>query len=259
MGATLSTPLVSSSTISASCEDREGAIHILWGHGWGQDRVQLRHLAQQFPRPAIHHLLEFPGFGSSPVPPQAWSSVNYAEDVFNWIQDQNLLGEPLIWIGHSFGGRVGVCLASQYPDLFKAMVLIASAGLRLSKPMRTRVRIAVYKLAKHILPTTLIDKVRTQFGSVDYQRTSSSLRGTFLKVVNEDLSMQASQVSCPTLLLYGAQDRDTPIKLAEKFHQKIRESHLKVLPIFDHHSILSQGQHQLLYQIRNFLHEYLEV
>ena len=54
---------------------------VLWGHGWGQSHQALMALAMSLTRIGRHILVDFPGFGNSPVPEDGgnWGSFEYAE------------------------------------------------------------------------------------------------------------------------------------------------------------------------------------
>jgi pimeloyl-ACP methyl ester carboxylesterase len=72
-------------------------------------------------------------------------------------------------------------------------------------------------------------------------------------VIREDLTSQARQVACPTLLIYGARDTETPPEIGERLRKLIPNSELAVLEGFTHNSILSEGRHQVAVRIRRFL------
>jgi pimeloyl-ACP methyl ester carboxylesterase len=74
-----------------------------------------------------------------------------------------------------------------------------------------------------------------------------------VKVVNEDLTAVAPKVDCPVLLIYGAEDKDTPPELGMRFQSLIPGAKLVVLDSFDHLGILSRGRHQTVQQIQRFL------
>src|SRR4051812_37958395 len=101
-------------------------------HGWGRDRHDLERAVGT--GPAL--LFDLPGFGTSPPPPEVWGAAAYATAIAGALDDA-YKGEPAVVLGHSFGGRVGVCLAAQRPDLVAGLVLTGVPLLRLdpaSKP-----------------------------------------------------------------------------------------------------------------------------
>jgi pimeloyl-ACP methyl ester carboxylesterase len=200
-------------------------------------------------------LIDFPGFGESAKPPDSWGTAEYADLVAEWLP--TLTAKRLVWVGHSLGGRVGLQLAARHPELLSGMVLIASAGLprRRSFPERVRIQLkkTAFKTAKQFVREgPKLDRLRQRFGSADY-RAAGALRPILIRVVSEDLTEVAKAVRCPTLLLYGTADRDTPPEIGERFKSLIPHSELTLLNGFDHLSILSAGKHQVAMQIRKFL------
>jgi pimeloyl-ACP methyl ester carboxylesterase len=230
--------------------------HLLCGHGWGQSGAALLPLAESLRPFAGSTLIDFPGFGKSAMPPAAWGTADYADFMAEWVVSFGIK-TPLIWLGHSFGCRVGLQLAARHPQLISGMVLIAAAGLKrersIPQQIRMRSRVLVFKAAKKILPEGPgLDHLRNRFGSADY-RNAGEMRPIFVRVVSEDLSGVAEQVRCPTLLLYGSADTETPPEFGERFRSLIPEAELTIFEGFNHLNILSEGRHQVALRIRKFL------
>ena len=79
------------------------------------------------------------------------------------------------------------------------------------------------------------------------------MRRILVKVINEDLSDIATTVKCPTLLIYGAKDTETPPEIGERLSRIIPASKLIVMDDYDHYTILSQAHHQVVRQINQFM------
>lgn len=232
-----------------------GATHLIWAHGWGQDHRAFLPLATQMERAGAHTLLDFPGFGASPPPPADWGTGDYADAVAHWLA--TLPRGRRVWIGHSFGCRVGLQLAARHPGIVDGLFLVAAAGLPRRRPPAQRARmaakVAVYKLLGRLDALGLpVARWRAGFGSADY-RAAGAMRPILVKVVREDLSEVAARVACPVQLVYGARDDDTPPELGHRFAALIPGSRLVVLDGFDHHTILAEGRHQLLFQLTQFV------
>ncbi len=228
---------------------------LLWGHGWGQSSAALLPLAENLKPFAPSLLIDFPGFGKTPKPAEVWGTAEYADQVAAWIR--SLPEHKFVWIGHSFGGRVGLQLAARHPGLLAGMVLIAAAGLPRQRSFyqrkRTAVRVALFKLAKRLLPEgPQLERLRQSMGSADY-RTAGALRPIFTRVISEDLTEVARAVRCPTLLIYGRNDTETPPEIGERLHALVPNSQLVLLDAFGHLDILTGGRHQVASQIRKFL------
>ena len=167
------------------------------------------------------------------------------------------LPRPIVWIGHSFGGRIGIQLAARHPELLSGLVLIAAAGLRrqrsFSEQLRFRFRRAVYQTARRFAREgPQLDALRSKYGSSDY-RSAGALRPIFVRVVSEDLTGQARQIQCPTLLIYGSADTETPPEIGKRYQALIPKSEMVQLDGFNHLSVLSEGRHQVALRIRQFL------
>lgn len=228
---------------------------ILWGHGWGQSHEGFAGLIQSLENNAAHYSFDFPGFGQSPAPETPLGTEDYADMIAAFIKDHNL--PPITWIGHSFGGRVGLQLAAHHPDLIKSMVLIAAAGLPRKRPLLKKLylqaRIRAFKFCKLFIPLGLDEEwLRQKFGSADYKQ-AGVMRDIFVKVVNEDLSAQAAQAQCPTLLIYGENDTETPPEIGERLHNLIKNAEIIRLPGQDHYTVLGQGRHQVTPLIKKFI------
>jgi pimeloyl-ACP methyl ester carboxylesterase len=61
-------------------DDKDSALpHVIWGHGWDQSGAALLPLAESLGRFAFSSLVDFPGFGRSPQPPEVWGTAEYAD------------------------------------------------------------------------------------------------------------------------------------------------------------------------------------
>jgi len=230
-------------------------LHFIWAHGWGQDHRAFLPLATALARRGTHSLVDFPGFGESPPPPSAWSTADYADAMADWLS--TLPRARRVWIGHSFGCRVGLQLAGRHPDAVDGLFLVAAAGLQRTRTplqqLKIKARVAAYKSLK-LLPRLGIDttSLRGKFGSADY-RNAGPMRPILVKVVQEDLSDVARRVRCPVQLVYGELDDETPAEIGRRLAMLIPNASVSVLPRFDHYTILTSGAHQVQHQLEQFV------
>jgi len=235
--------------------ERSDAPHLVWGHGWGQSGEAMVPLAQSLAGFASSAAIDFPGFGSSPMPPSVWGTAEYADAVAAWLREQPR--RPRFWVGYSFGGRIGIQLASRHPELVDGLILVASAGLPRKRSFPGHVRLSIkrstLKVARRLLPEgPALERLRSRFGSADY-RSAGRLRPILNKVVSENLDEVAAKVECRTLLLYGERDTETPVEIGRRLHALIKNSQLIVLPGLDHNSIVGEGRHLTARHILKFL------
>lgn len=228
---------------------------VMWAHGWGQDHTAFLPLAQSLENSGQHIMIDFPGFGQSPVPPDAWGTEQYADAMANFIR-QGAAG-PVIWVGHSFGCRVGLRMAAKYPDLIAGLFLIAAAGIPRKRPIHKKIylkaRIAAFKLAKKLIPYGLSEeKLYKMFGSSDY-RNAGPLRQIFVKTVNENQSSIAARIKKPVTLAYGTEDTETPLEIGQRFHKLIKGSEMLRFEGLNHYTILTNGRHQVAPYLKRFI------
>lgn len=233
--------------------DRKSPV-IVWGHGWGHTHAAFLPLAESLGRLGRHILIDFPGFGQSPKPETDWDVQDYADAVAAWIKTQDL--GKIIWVGHSFGGRVGIRLAAKHPELVSGLFLIAAAGLQRKRPLHKkiyfRLRIKLFKALKAMGLNQ--DWLRSKFGSRDYNN-AGPLRGIFLKTISEDLTDIAQNVRCPVELVYGAGDTETPPEFGERYSRLIPGARVVVLEGEDHYSVLGEGRHQVAALLADFINK----
>jgi pimeloyl-ACP methyl ester carboxylesterase len=234
------------------------ARHLVFLHGWGVTRDTLRGIAALFEHDCRVHLLDLPGFGDAPPPPDAWDTIQYADLVQQYLLDR--VAAPAILVGHSFGGRITVRLAARRLPPIKGIVLMGVPGLPAPRLSRRRLRRAAIRTLRRLLRTLqpvtgagpLAWHTRT-FGSRDYL-AAGPLRGVFVRVVNEDLTESARTIACPALLLWGSDDAESPLWQARRYAELLDgRARLVILPHKDHHLYEGTGAHLCAYRIREWL------
>lgn len=228
---------------------------LVCGHGWGQNHAALLPLAETMQAIAPSLLIDFPGFGASPAPPDAWGTADYADAVAEWLR--SVPAGRRVWVGHSFGSRVGLRLAAQHPDLLAGLVLIAAPGLpprrSLAQQARRKARSLAFRSLRALVPEgPARDRLRDRFGSTDY-RQAGPMRPILVKTVTEDLAPVARQVHGRTVLIYGERDTETPSEIGERLQQLMPRAELSVLRGLDHWTVLIEGRHQIAHRIGRFL------
>jgi pimeloyl-ACP methyl ester carboxylesterase len=205
-------------------------------HGWARDRTDMRGALGGLD--AV--VLDLPGFGASPPPPDAWGAAEYAEAVVPVLEE---LGEPVV-VGHSFGGRVAVCLAAAHPDRVRALVLTGVPLLR-----RTAVRRppASYRAVRALHRAGLVgerrmERARLRHGSRDYRAATGVMRGVLVRAVNESYEEQLRTIRCPVELVWGTADREVEVGIAERAAQILADARLTVVPGADHFAPLRSSE-----------------
>lgn len=228
---------------------------VIWAHGWGQDHNAFLPLARPLAGAAAHVLVDFPGFGESPRPPQDWDTADYADAMAEWLA--GLPRGRRIWVGHSFGCRVGMRLAARHPQAIDALVLVAGAGLqRKRSPLeafRLWLRVRAFKTLKLLEKLGVdVSARKARYGSADY-RNAGAMRPIFVKVVSEDQTEGVRAIRCPVTLIYGEKDTETPPEFGERLSRLIPNASLRIIPGLDHYTILTDGGPQVTYAVSQML------
>ena len=229
----------------------------VWAHGWGANRTVFLPIIESIRNFGSHILIDFPGFGETPAPSSDWGTLDYADATATFLKEQ-FPNKTFIWVGHSFGCRVGVQIGAKYPELFEKMLFIAGAGLprkrSLAGAVKVKGKIYTYKALKKVAPLIGLstEALRDRFGSADY-KSAGNMRNILTKVVREDLSDVAEKISCPVKLIYGSDDVDTPPEIGERYARLIKTSEFVLINGEDHNSILDKGRHQVVKHIKQFI------
>lgn len=222
-------------------------IPLVMMHGWGANIGLVWPLAEKMIALGYKvYALDFPGFGASPNPPQAWSVHDYVKLVIAYLDYHEL--ERVHLFGHSFGGRLGLVLGADYSEHFLKMAVADAAGIRGKSSVSGQIRLKVYRLAlntmKMIGLSQQAEKLRNwyteRYGSADYKAAQGVMRETFVKVVNEDLLPYAARVKLSTLLFWGEKDDDTPLWQGQLLEKTIPDAGLVVWEGAGHYSYLER-------------------
>ena len=98
----------------------------------------------------------------------------------------------------------------------------------------------------------LTNYLRNKWGSSDYKNASEIIRGSLVKIVNEDLTNYAKNIKCPTLLIYGELDKDVPLKEAQDLEKLIEDAGLIKYENAHHYAYL-ENLNQTIAILHNFL------
>jgi pimeloyl-ACP methyl ester carboxylesterase len=208
--------------------------------------------------------LNLPGFGGSEEPPCAWSVGDYADFVLDFLAERGIRSVTLI--GHSFGGRISIKLAARRPHASEPpaceppllrsspvevvkMILIDSAGIRPKKTFARKLKTLAYKGIRQILSLeavrkkapSLLEEWRMKNSSADYRNATPRMRECLVKTVSEDLIPCLPSIRCPTLLVWGENDSETPLSDARLMEKLIPGAGLVVLKNAGHYSFLDQS------------------
>lgn len=224
---------------------------ILALHGWGRRGSDFGPSLQGFDVFAP----DLPGFGASPPPDTVIGAHGYATIL------EPLLDEfpgPMVLVGHSFGGRVAVCLADEHPDRIKRLILSGVPLLRTRPARKPSLR---YRAARQlnqlgVLSDERLEAKKRRSGSADYRAAEGVMRDILVKVINETYEGQLQRLRVPVDLLWGSNDSEVPVEVAEEAMKLVEQSggtvSLRVLESVGHHTPL-QADGELRHLVKEAL------
>ena len=221
-------------------------------HGWtySLDKWQplLKLLQQAGIKPVM---LRVPGLTSTSK--QVWDVDSYV----SWLDKQLAASSQPIVLGHSNGGRLALNYCLFKPTKIKALILLNSAGVADRSKLK-RIKRQLFKLASKLLRPlkrfSLLEKIVYRLsGGSDYRLAPANMKLTLANLLKSDNRLQLSKVTTPTAIIWGSQDRVTPIWQAEKLQQSLQQvtSYNVIdgsghIPYFSHPDQLSKIIIQLL-------------
>lgn len=224
---------------------------VLLLHGWGKECTHelMMPVARRIQELRTCYVLDFPGFGQSSEPTEAWSVTEYTNAIVEFMDATGIKKADLV--AHSFGGRVGLLLAATQPKRVNRVVITGGAGLIPRRGIKYYWRVGLHKLGKRLRAVAWINRAlkaagvdldaRAQnAGSADYREASAQMRQVFVRVVNQNLRPCLARIQAPTLLIWGDRDDATPLYMGQIMEREIADAGLVVFEGGGHFAYLEQ-------------------
>ncbi len=210
---------------------------VLLLHGWGVDSSVYHLLTNHLSAYCRVVAPDLPGFGGSEEPSTPFSPSDYADFVVAFAAQLGIT--EVVGMGHSNGGRVLIDLLSRKncPLRFSKAVLLDSAGIPARHSLAYYARVYTFKLFKRMAAVPFVkrffpnalEKAQKRFGSDDYRKASPVMRQSMVIALKTDMTPRLSDISVPTLLLWGKDDTATPLADAKIMERLIPDAGLVVL------------------------------
>ena len=203
-------------------------------HGWGRRGADFKNSLAGISALAP----DLPGFGASPPPADVIGAEGYAELVSPILSE---FDKPPVLVGHSFGGRISVCLAARFPERIGPVILTGAPVVRMAPPRSPKLSYRIIRSLNKvgIVSDERMETLRKQSGSADYRSARGVMRDILVKVVNESYEPQLRDMQSQVFLLWGDSDGEVPVSLARTTADIIGstgdEPELRVLEGVGHH------------------------
>jgi sigma-B regulation protein RsbQ len=226
---------------------------LVFAHGFGCDQGMWRHVAPAFTDSHRVVLFDHVGAGGSDL--SAWDPVRYrrldgyASDVVEIVEALDL--PPVVFVGHSVSGMIGVLAAAQRPELFDRLVLVGPSP-RYIDDDGYRGGFSAAEIdelldtmdgnylgwSRYIAPVIMGVPEQPELGeelAASFCRTDPAVarhfaRTTFLSDNREDLE----RVETPALVLQCREDVIAPPEVGRYVHEHLRGSEFVLLDATGH-------------------------
>jgi pimeloyl-ACP methyl ester carboxylesterase len=226
---------------------------------------------EQLPVLAAEHrviTLDLPGFGHSPMPAEQISISGYARLLDRLLDTLGI--DAAAVVGNSMGGFIGAELAIAFPQRVERLVLVSAAGISTYENRGAMRAVPVLRRAERILTAytawmasksdavarrprlrdATLNVVTRHPSRLPAALAAEQLRGSgkpgFMQALeanlNYDFRERLGEIACPTLIVWGEQDRLITARDAAVFEELIPDSRVVVYADTGHLSMLERPQ-----------------
>lgn len=219
-------------------------------HGWTKNMDKWQHFIEIMKeKKADVKLLKIPGLT------EKLNEVWKIDDYVAWLN--KIIGkDKATLVGHSNGGRISLAFANKYPEKLNKLILIDSAGIYHNEfPIRAKRLIfkTIAKLGKKIISSENFKNMLYKFArESDYKDLDENIKQTMINLISTDLRPILPQISIPTLIIWGGDDKITPLSDGLMMNRLIENSKLEVIsearhsPMFTHPEIVAKTIYEYL-------------
>jgi pimeloyl-ACP methyl ester carboxylesterase len=214
---------------------------------------------------------DLPALGRSSDPSEVWGAKDYAEFFWDFIQKvfvfphsgemaegQRGLGDleevgnqkeiNLTLVGHSFGGAIASYICSleyekDYGNIIDRLILLAPAIIR-NRKLTFKQEVlkfitSSFKMLFALPGLNILNDYIKKFwykiiGSPDYAKTSGMAKKIMRRIIREDLEHILPYIDKKTLIIWGEDDKMTPVSDAHKVNSGIKHSRLEIFSGVNH-------------------------
>ena len=252
----------------------DGKIPIVLLHGWGMASDKYLELIGYLSQFSIFNFQfsiivpDLPGFGKSEEPKEDWIVDDYVEFADKFIETvtrgrkgfeliKSILEKfdpkkavyteeknKMILIGHSFGGMIAIKYAGKYPEKIDKLILTGAAGIKHKLTVKQGLFSILTKTGKTMFALPVINNFQKPVYKIfskiarqrkkDYYFATSRMKKIMKNVLKEDLINDLDKIKTPTLLVWGREDKTTPLADGEIIKSKIPNSELVIIDDANH-------------------------
>jgi pimeloyl-ACP methyl ester carboxylesterase len=216
-----------------------------------------------------HRVIAFdlPGFGASEMPREKITISGYGRFVSVLLDE--LGGGSAAVVGNSMGGFIGIELAIRFPERVERLVLVSAAGLSIEYLRNERAlavlgalgnRLAAYSgwvasrsdalarrpVARRAIFGIVAHRPDRLPGPLVAEQVRGSGKPGFIPALDAlthyPIRDRLGEIACPTLIVWGAEDKLVPARDADEFARLIPNSRKVVWPETGHVAMLERPE-----------------
>lgn len=196
------------------------------------------------------HFLPLPGLSKNP-------DVGYTlDDYVQWLTQETKKLPPFILMGHSFGGQLATRFTRLFPKRVSRLILIDSSGLvdqSLPKALKRSLFGSMAKVGRTVTQSPRLRKLLYRLArETDYYEANLAQRQTMRSILKDEVRTDLKAITTPTLIIWGKNDKMTPLSLGRVFESGIAGSRLVVIDGARHSPMYTHPQ-EVLNAIADFL------
>ena len=223
-------------------------------HGFGASLYTWRNFVGPLSKNYQLVLIDLKGFGKSPKPNDThYSPQDNADLIYDFILKHDL--KNLTLVGNSYGGALSlllsVMLMERDPARLKSLILIDAGAYKEYVPSYLKLlsipiinTAAIYLTPSKCATTVVLSKAYYDLDKVTSEQVAAyaapiaapggrhALLETGKQLVPaniDDLTDRFKDITVPTLIIWGRQDKIIPLRVGELLHEAIPNSTLKVI------------------------------
>jgi len=182
-----------------------------------------------------------------------WDVQKYSD----WLENKlSNIKDKVILLGHSNGGRIAAFFASVHPEKIDRLILIDTAGVyhrELFLQIKRFVFGSISKIGKKITSSDVLkDFLYYLAGERDYQKATPNMKLSMVNLTHHDLVPFLSKIEIPTLIIWGKEDKITPVSDAVLINKLIIKSKLEIIEGARHSPFFTHPD-EVVVLIKNFL------
>jgi pimeloyl-ACP methyl ester carboxylesterase len=220
-------------------------------HGWGGNAFNWTLVAPALAETHRVLCVDLPGHGGSSPLAAAPTLAPYADRLAQLLERERV--DRAVLVGHSLGALVSVRFAIRHPERTRGLVLCGAAGIE-STSSRARLFVAssiALKPGRRIAP--FAEKVaasprlrrlvlghinacdpeamspRAVLGFLAATRLGTDTASAGRAMLGDDPRAELERVRCPALVVWGAEDRQVPLRDAFEYARRLRAP-VRVIP-----------------------------